>query len=115
MMGRNKGKQAPMIPGEDSIIGQYKVGVNRSFRQWVSQGRYCWACRYSYKFNPRHQSWTLEVEGRYVPSISDEIMKESLPTAILKKNMSFATLAAMILCCVSIDFLIACKRGLQYS
>lgn len=31
MMGRNKGKQAPTIPSEDSTIGQYSVGVNRSF------------------------------------------------------------------------------------
>lgn len=31
MRGRNKGKQAPTIPSEDSTIGQYKVGVKRSF------------------------------------------------------------------------------------
>ena len=37
MMGRNKGKQAPTIPSEDSTIGQYKVGVKRSFHQQVSQ------------------------------------------------------------------------------
>lgn len=32
MIGRNKGRQAPTIPSEDSTIGQYRVGVNRSFR-----------------------------------------------------------------------------------
>lgn len=33
IMGRNKGKQAPTIPSEDSTIGQYTVGVNRSSHQ----------------------------------------------------------------------------------
>ena len=32
MIGRNKGRQAPTIPSEDSTIGQYRVGVNKSFR-----------------------------------------------------------------------------------
>ena len=36
MIGRNKGRQAPTIPSEDSTIGQYRVGVKRSFREWVS-------------------------------------------------------------------------------
>ena len=37
MIGRNKGRQAPTIPSEDSTIGQYTVGVNKSFDQQVSQ------------------------------------------------------------------------------
>lgn len=37
MMGRNKGKQAPTIPSEDSTIGQYTVGVNMSFHHQVSR------------------------------------------------------------------------------
>ena len=37
MMGRNNGKQAPTIPREDSTIGQYKVGVNKSFHPRVSR------------------------------------------------------------------------------
>lgn len=37
IMGRNKGKQAPTMPSEDSTIGQYRVGLNKSFRQRVSQ------------------------------------------------------------------------------
>ncbi len=37
MIGRNKGKQAPTIPSEDSTIGQYSVGVKRSFHEQVSQ------------------------------------------------------------------------------
>ncbi len=48
MMGRNKGKQAPTIPSEDSTIGQYKVGVKRSFHEQVSQCLYYWACEHSY-------------------------------------------------------------------
>ena len=32
VIGRNRGRQAPTIPSEDSTIGQYRVGVNRSFR-----------------------------------------------------------------------------------
>lgn len=36
MRGRNKGKQAPTIPSEDSTIGQYRVGVKRSNHQLVS-------------------------------------------------------------------------------
>ena len=48
MMGRNKGKQAPTIPSEDSTIGQYRVGVNRSFQELVSQYHSCWACEHSY-------------------------------------------------------------------
>ena len=32
MIGRNNGRQAPTIPSDDSTIGQYTVGVNRSFR-----------------------------------------------------------------------------------
>ena len=30
-MGRSKGRQAPTIPSEDSTMGQYTVGVSRSF------------------------------------------------------------------------------------
>ena len=40
MIGRNKGRQAPTIPSEDSTIGQYTVGVNKSFGQQVSQSHY---------------------------------------------------------------------------
>ena len=29
-MGRSKGRQAPTIPIDDSIIGQYTVGASRS-------------------------------------------------------------------------------------
>lgn len=48
MMGRNNGKQAPTIPSEDSTIGQYRVGVNRSFDERVSQCHQYWACEESY-------------------------------------------------------------------
>lgn len=48
MIGRNKGKQAPTIPSEDSTIGQYRVGVKRSFCQRVSQRHNCRACEQSY-------------------------------------------------------------------
>ena len=30
-MGRSKGRQAPTIPSDDSTMGQYTVGVSRSF------------------------------------------------------------------------------------
>ena len=32
MTGRNRGKQAPTMPSEDSTMGQYRVGVKRSFQ-----------------------------------------------------------------------------------
>ena len=48
MMGRNKGKQAPTIPSEDSTIGQYRVGVNRSFHQQVSKVHHNRVYEYSY-------------------------------------------------------------------
>ena len=48
MMGRNKGKQAPTIPSEDSTIGQYTVGVNKSFNQTISQCLYCRVREHSY-------------------------------------------------------------------
>lgn len=30
-MGRSKGRQAPTIPSDDSTMGQYTVGVSKSF------------------------------------------------------------------------------------
>lgn len=30
-MGRSKGRQAPTMPSDDSTMGQYTVGVSRSF------------------------------------------------------------------------------------
>ena len=42
MIGRNNGRHAPTIPSEDSTIGQYTVGVNRSFSYWVSQRHDLW-------------------------------------------------------------------------
>lgn len=30
-MGRSKGRQAPIIPSDDSTMGQYTVGVSKSF------------------------------------------------------------------------------------
>ncbi len=30
-MGRSKGRQAPTMPSDDSTMGQYTVGVRRSF------------------------------------------------------------------------------------
>ena len=33
-MGRSKGRQAPTIPSDDSTMGQYTVGVSRS---WFGQ------------------------------------------------------------------------------
>lgn len=32
-MGRSKGRQAPTMPNDDSTMGQYTVGVSRSFSQ----------------------------------------------------------------------------------
>ena len=48
MMGRNKGKQAPTIPSDDSTIGQYRVGVNISSNQLVSECYHYWLCEHSY-------------------------------------------------------------------
>lgn len=37
-IGRINGRHAPTIPSDDSIIGQYKVGVSMSIRLWLAQG-----------------------------------------------------------------------------
>lgn len=47
-MGRRSGRQAPTMPNEDSTIGQYTVGVRRSFVRGESRVRIMqgWCGRY---------------------------------------------------------------------
>ena len=97
MMGRNKGKQAPTIPSEDSTIGQYRVGVNRSFGLRVS---YCHlfglANVHTCKICVIRIGLLRLIVISGLPYLT-VIKKKSLLTRILYMITSFVTLAAMVL------------------
>ena len=52
--GPINGRQAPTTPNDDSTIGQYIVGVNRSVSSREQEAKPHWYWRCTYRSDPRH-------------------------------------------------------------